>query len=29
MEKMPVYKGLERYKLVEKKGECAIFTRII
>lgn len=27
MEKMPVYKGLERYKLIEKKGECAIFSR--
>jgi hypothetical protein len=29
MEKMPAYKGLERYKLIEKKGECAIFTRLI
>jgi hypothetical protein len=29
MEKMPAYKGSERYRLVEKKGECAIFTRII
>jgi hypothetical protein len=29
MEKMPAYKGLERYKLVEKKGECAIFTWFI
>jgi len=29
MDKMPVYKGLERYKLIEKKGECAIFTRLI
>lgn len=26
MDKMPTYNGLERYKLVEKKGECAIFT---
>jgi serine/threonine-protein kinase RCK2 len=25
MDKMPAYKGLERYKLIEKKGECAIF----
>ena len=23
MEKLPTYKGLERFKLVEKKGECA------
>jgi len=23
MEKMPTYKGLERLKLIEKKGECA------
>jgi serine/threonine-protein kinase RCK2 len=29
MDKMPAYKGLERYKLIEKKGECAIFTRLI
>lgn len=29
MEKMPVYKGLERYKLIEKKGECAIFTLLV
>jgi hypothetical protein len=29
MEKMPTYNGLERYKLVEKKGECAVFTRLI
>jgi hypothetical protein len=29
MDKMPSYKGLERYKLVEKKGECDIFTRLI
>jgi hypothetical protein len=29
MDKMPTYNGLERYKLIEKKGECAIFTRLI
>ena len=29
MEKMPAYKGLERYKLIEKKGECAVFTQIV
>jgi hypothetical protein len=29
MDKMPAYKGLERYKLVEKKGEYAIFIRIM
>ena len=29
MDKMPTYKGLERYKLIEKKGECAIFTWFI
>jgi serine/threonine-protein kinase RCK2 len=29
MDKMPVYKGLERYRLIEKKGECVIFTRLI
>jgi hypothetical protein len=29
MEKMPAYNGLERYKLIEKKGECAIFPRLI
>jgi hypothetical protein len=23
MDKMPTYKGLERFKLIEKKGECA------
>ena len=28
MDKMPSYKGLERYKLIEKKGECAIFTQL-
>jgi hypothetical protein len=26
MDKMPTYNGLERYKLTEKKGECATFT---
>jgi serine/threonine-protein kinase RCK2 len=26
MDKMPIYDGLERFKLIEKKGECAIFT---
>jgi hypothetical protein len=29
MEKLPAYKGLERFRLVEKKGECVIFTRPI
>ena len=29
MDKMPNYNGLERYKLIEKKGECATFTRLI
>lgn len=28
MDKMPVYKGLERFKLIEKKGECAYYHTI-
>lgn len=27
-EKMPTYKGLEQYKLVEKMGECVLLAAI-
>lgn len=29
MEKLPTYKGLERFKLVEKKGECVVHLNLV